>query len=312
MATLDKVQAQIAKLQAQAEALVAKQSSGVIAKIRDIMEKHGLTTADIEAYVDGAKRRGPKPGAKAAAKAASSVAKYQDPKTGATWAGHGRAPSWIASAKDRTKFLVDATRTTASKPKVSAKAPGKAAAKDKLPPKYINPKTGETWSGHARPPAWIKEVKDRSKFLIAGGAEAIVAATTGTASKAKGAAKKGVSKSSGATGGKGQPKGAQPALYADPKTGATWSGRGRAPAWLADVKDRTKFLIGGADVAADVSASNETKPSTKKTVAKKAVVKKVAATKAAPTKKVAVKKVVAKKAGPAPVAAVESDSELTT
>src|ERR1700740_3483014 len=51
MAILDKVQAQIAKLQAQAEALVAKQSSGVIAKIRDIMEKHGLTTADVEANV---------------------------------------------------------------------------------------------------------------------------------------------------------------------------------------------------------------------------------------------------------------------
>ncbi|WP_342802414.1 H-NS family nucleoid-associated regulatory protein [Paraburkholderia panacisoli] len=35
----------------------------------------------------------------------------------------------------------------------------------------MNPKTGETWSGHARPPAWIKDVKDRSKFLIASSAE---------------------------------------------------------------------------------------------------------------------------------------------
>ena len=32
-------------------------------------------------------------------------------------------------------------------------------------------------------------------------------------------------------------------MYIDRKTGATWSGRGRAPAWLADAKDRTKFLI---------------------------------------------------------------------
>ncbi|ALF90955.1 H-NS family nucleoid-associated regulatory protein [Ralstonia solanacearum] len=29
--------------------------------------------------------------------------------------------------------------------------------------------------------------------------------------------------------------------YRDPKTGATWSGRGRAPAWLG--KNRDKFLI---------------------------------------------------------------------
>jgi DNA-binding protein H-NS len=29
--------------------------------------------------------------------------------------------------------------------------------------------------------------------------------------------------------------------YRDPKTGATWSGRGRAPAWIG--KNRDKFLI---------------------------------------------------------------------
>lgn len=307
MTTLDKVQAQIAKLQAQAEALVAKQSSGVVEKIRDIMEKHGLTTADIEAYVGGAKKRGPKPGAKAAANAASSVAKYQDPKTGATWTGHGRAPSWIASAKDRTKFLTDAAGATASKPKVSVKAPGKAAAKGKLPPKYINRKTGETWSGHARPPAWLKDVKDRSKFLIAGGAEATVAATASAVSKAKAAAKKGASKSSGATGGKGQPKGAQPALYADPKTGATWSGRGRAPAWLVDVKDRSKFLIakagegkGEPKVVAGKKAAPAKKAATKKSVAERAVTKTAVAKKAPAAKKVvASKKAVAKKSSAA-------------
>ncbi|MGN6230593.1 MAG: H-NS histone family protein [Trinickia sp.] len=32
-----------------------------------------------------------------------------------------------------------------------------------------------------------------------------------------------------------------PPKYRDPKTGATWSGRGRAPAWLG--KRRDKFLI---------------------------------------------------------------------
>lgn len=38
-----------------------------------------------------------------------------------------------------------------------------------------------------------------------------------------------------------KPKQALPAKYLDPKTGATWSGRGRAPAWLG--KNRNKFLI---------------------------------------------------------------------
>ncbi|MBC8753027.1 H-NS histone family protein, partial [Paraburkholderia podalyriae] len=78
-----------------ADALVAKQSSGVIEKIRDLMAEHGLTTADIDAHAGG-KKRGPKAAAKSAVIAKPSAAKYQDPKTGATWSGHGRAPGWIA------------------------------------------------------------------------------------------------------------------------------------------------------------------------------------------------------------------------
>jgi DNA-binding protein H-NS len=41
-----------------------------------------------------------------------------------------------------------------------------AAAKPKrsLPPKYRNPKTGETWSGRGRAPAWLG--KNRARFLI--------------------------------------------------------------------------------------------------------------------------------------------------
>lgn len=271
MTTLESLQAKIQKLQAQAEALIAKNSRVVIEKIRALMAEHGLTTADIDAHAGG-KKRGPKLGAKSAFVAKASAAKYQDPKTGATWSGHGRAPGWIANAKDR------------------------------------------------------------SKFLIQGGAKVTVATPAGAVSKAKTAVKK-ASKAVGVTSTKGQPKGPQPALYRDPKSGATWSGRGPAPAWLAGAKDRSKFLIDGAGAAANVSASTETKPSAKKAVAKKTAVEMVEATKAAPTKKVAVKKVVAKKAVsakvpakkapakkaprqrvavPAPVAAVESGAELTT
>ncbi|CAN7536670.1 H-NS histone family protein [Caballeronia sp. LjRoot34] len=61
----------------------------------------------------------------------------------------------------------------------------KAAAKPKLPAKYRNPKTGETWSGWARPPLWIKDVRDRTKFLIDGHSDshALVASATKPASK---------------------------------------------------------------------------------------------------------------------------------
>jgi DNA-binding protein H-NS len=41
-------------------------------------------------------------------------------------------------------------------------------------------------------------------------------------------------------------KGPQPPKYADPNTGATWSGLGKPPAWIAGANDRTPFLISGA------------------------------------------------------------------
>lgn len=40
------------------------------------------------------------------------------------------------------------------------------SAISKVSAKYRDPVSGATWSGRARPPAWIKDVKDRSKFLI--------------------------------------------------------------------------------------------------------------------------------------------------
>ncbi|MDR6498613.1 DNA-binding protein H-NS [Burkholderia ambifaria] len=42
-----------------------------------------------------------------------------------------------------------------------------------------------------------------------------------------------------------QTKAPTEAKYRDPKTGATWSGRGRAPAWIKDAKNRNRFLIQG-------------------------------------------------------------------
>ncbi|MFL9912617.1 H-NS family nucleoid-associated regulatory protein [Paraburkholderia fungorum] len=83
--------------------------------------------------------------------------------------------------------------------------------------------------------------------MIAGTAEATGATTAAPSSKAKTAAKK-ASRSVAATAGKGQPKGPQPALYLDPKSGATWSGRGRAPEWLAGARERSRFLIDGTAI----------------------------------------------------------------
>lgn len=34
-------------------------------------------------------------------------------------------------------------------------------------------------------------------------------------------------------------------IYRDPKSGKTWTGRGKPPNWIAKAKDRTRFLIDG-------------------------------------------------------------------
>lgn len=39
------------------------------------------------------------------------------------------------------------------------------ARKRPLPPRYRNPKTGETWSGRGRAPGWLAG-KNRDRFLI--------------------------------------------------------------------------------------------------------------------------------------------------
>jgi DNA-binding protein H-NS len=90
--------------------------------------------------------------------------------------------------------------------------------------------------------------------------------------------------------------------YADPKTGATWTGRGRAPLWIRDVKDRSKFLIEGASAAAAPKAAAKTtgakrgpKPGFKRAAAKQSAAatktgvakrgRKAGASAAAPAKK---------------------------
>jgi DNA-binding protein H-NS len=245
MTTLEAIKMKIKRLQEQAEAIAAKQASATLDRIVELMKKSGVTVADIEAYI-GQRKRGSTRSTATATRAETSAAKYQDPKTGATWSGHGRAPAWIAKVKDRSKFLVDASASTASRASLVTASKGKAAGRyvrGPQPAKYRDPKSGATWSGRGPAPAWMANAKDRAKFLIA--ADTKAEATVATTSKK---ARKKASSTAAASGRKGQPKGKQPAKYLNPETGDTWSGRGPAPAWLAAEKDRSKFLIDAARI----------------------------------------------------------------
>jgi DNA-binding protein H-NS len=199
MATLEQIQARMKKLQAQAETLLAKRAQAAVDQIRELMIKHGLTTADIEARAK----------ARREAKAAGR-----------------RLSNGVAKAA--------------------------AGVKGKLPPKYRDPKTGATWSGHARPPAWIKDVKDRTRFLIDGAA--------GIALNGSGAGK---------------------ATTATRKASAKKAAAKRAPAKRAAVKKTVAKKAVSAKAPAKKSVAK--KAAAKKAVAKKGPRAKAAAKRAAPS-----------------------------
>ncbi len=99
MATYKQLTAQLAKVQAQMAEAREKELAATIAQIKEQIAEYGITAEEL----GFSSKRG------AAAKKAGSAkpAKYRDPKTGKTWTGHGRAPAWIASVKNRTRFLIE-------------------------------------------------------------------------------------------------------------------------------------------------------------------------------------------------------------
>ncbi|MDC6179720.1 DNA-binding protein [Ralstonia solanacearum] len=97
MATYKQLLAQKATLERQIEAAHLAEKTAMIAQVREIVAAYGLTAVDI-----GLKA---KPGKNGQAKSIVPP-KYRDPKTGATWSGRGRAPTWLG--KNRNRFLIEA------------------------------------------------------------------------------------------------------------------------------------------------------------------------------------------------------------
>lgn len=156
--TVSALRKQIAALEARAAKLTQAEMKSSVAKVRALMDSLGVTIEHLGARVSkaagDAKRSAM--GSSVAAKKRSSkrtgagVAKYADPKTGKTWTGFGRAPAWLASVKNRDKFLVVPAQAASadaapSAPRKAAKSTGasakaavkrverKSAAKSKTP-----------------------------------------------------------------------------------------------------------------------------------------------------------------------------------
>ncbi|MGU7782616.1 H-NS histone family protein [Burkholderia sp. PU8-34] len=177
MATLEVIQSKIAKLQKQAEAMVAKQATAGLEKIRELMEKHGLTIADVEGFVG--RKRGRRAGTAAAVKKAGAAkqtkrvvpAKYLNAKTGETWSGRGRAPAWIKDVKDRSRFLIEAATernsavpTAPNKPAAKKATAKKAASKTpKAESKPVKSVRATVARKQGRPSSSVPAKKTRSR-----------------------------------------------------------------------------------------------------------------------------------------------------
>lgn len=120
MATsLSKIKTQIAKLQKQAATI----ESGIVARIKAEIAKHGLTAEHLFGASGGGADIGGRaaPKRKPAAKAAtSSTPKFAD-ASGNSWGGMGKRPQWIHDALAAGKSLDDFL--------VNGKAAGEANAK---------------------------------------------------------------------------------------------------------------------------------------------------------------------------------------
>ena len=102
------IKTQIAKLQKALDKAESKREPA-IRKVKALMDRLGVTVADLGAAASTPARRGRKPGS-TAPKAKGTVAiKYKDDK-GNTWTGRGKTPRWLVEAETngqaRAQFLI--------------------------------------------------------------------------------------------------------------------------------------------------------------------------------------------------------------
>ncbi|HDR9497107.1 H-NS histone family protein [Burkholderia cepacia] len=96
MATYLELKAQAEALKQQAEEARIAELDSIITVIREQIAEYDITPEQLFG-----RRR-----AAASTTRAPIAPKYRDPKTGATWSGRGKAPQWIAGAKNRNRFLI--------------------------------------------------------------------------------------------------------------------------------------------------------------------------------------------------------------
>jgi DNA-binding protein H-NS len=114
--SLNQIQKQISRLQAQARKLEAAESAkkqSAVAEVLALMKKLGVTADDLKAGASGAARGRGRPRAEGARKGGARApvpVKFRDPASGDAWSGRGRTPRWLAAheaqGRSREEFRV--------------------------------------------------------------------------------------------------------------------------------------------------------------------------------------------------------------
>lgn len=173
------IKAEIARLEKEAAAIRAVETTKVVAHIRESIATFGLSVEQL--FGQGAKALQAATskvmvGSGKAQRKGAGIAKYRDPKTGKTWTGFGKAPGWIAKVRNRDKFLIEQPGVVAVPSVKEATAPEATQVARKA---------------RAVPTPARKAIRTRRGAAAAVKVTAVQAPTKKTASK-KASAKKGV------------------------------------------------------------------------------------------------------------------------
>ena len=122
MASYAQLKKRLKTLQREVESARQAELLPIIRRMQREMATHGILPTDLGAMVDRARSAVKNVTGKRSVKGAGTP-KYRDPKSGLTWSGFGRAPAWIAEARDRTKFLIGQGNEADESSVTLAKAP---------------------------------------------------------------------------------------------------------------------------------------------------------------------------------------------
>jgi DNA-binding protein H-NS len=173
--TYEQLSREIAALQATADEMRQAEDKAVIAQINDAIAKYDLTPADFifnghtnaevsKKNAEGTRNQQTPPGL-------APNAKFSDGQ-GNTWSGRGPRPRWLQDALTKgtslDTFASHRSQPRPDEPLVALPAEKKrksSSAGKKVPAKYHDTSTGDSWSGRGIQPTWLKTAIQKGRRL---------------------------------------------------------------------------------------------------------------------------------------------------